>query len=103
MVPTDLLAIFMLDLALVLLIAKIFGEAARELGQPGVIGEIVAGLLAGPTLAARKDLERTMTQGLPRRDTALLATLMNTRGLTELASMSQARRTPLTFRSRACF
>ncbi len=38
------------DLALILVMARLFGIAAKRIGQPPVIGEIVAGILLGPTL-----------------------------------------------------
>jgi Kef-type K+ transport system membrane component KefB len=40
----------LLDLALVLILAGVFGAIARRLGQPPVVGEIFAGILIGPTL-----------------------------------------------------
>jgi Kef-type K+ transport system membrane component KefB len=45
--PTDLM---FLDIAVVLSAAHVLGAAARRLGQPRVIGEIVAGIALGPTL-----------------------------------------------------
>ncbi|MEV4582877.1 cation:proton antiporter [Nonomuraea jabiensis] len=47
MFPTHML---LLDLALVVVLAKVMGALARRLGQPAVVGEIVAGVLLGPTL-----------------------------------------------------
>ena len=44
------LTVFFLGLATLLGLAHAFGEGARRLGQPAVIGEMVAGLLLGPTL-----------------------------------------------------
>ena len=41
---------FLLDIALILLFAKIFGIIARKLHAPEVVGEIVAGLLIGPAV-----------------------------------------------------
>ncbi|MFI9615410.1 cation:proton antiporter [Streptomyces sp. NPDC052023] len=40
----------LLDLALILGMARVMGAVARALGQPAVIGEILAGVLLGPTL-----------------------------------------------------
>ncbi|WAX80930.1 cation:proton antiporter domain-containing protein [Streptomyces sp. KMM 9044] len=40
----------LLDLALILGLARVMGAVARALGQPSVIGEILAGVLLGPTL-----------------------------------------------------
>ncbi|MET8336476.1 cation:proton antiporter [Streptosporangium canum] len=47
MLHVDLL---LLDLVIVLAAARLLGAVARWLGQPPVIGEIVAGILLGPTL-----------------------------------------------------
>jgi Kef-type K+ transport system membrane component KefB/mannitol/fructose-specific phosphotransferase system IIA component (Ntr-type) len=43
------LTVFFLSLAVLLGAAHALGEAARRLGQPAVIGEMLAGLLLGPT------------------------------------------------------
>lgn len=40
----------LLDLVLVILLAHMLGRLAERLGQPAVIGEIAAGILAGPTI-----------------------------------------------------
>lgn len=42
--------LFLFSLAVVLTAAQLFGALARRLGQPQVVGEIVAGILLGPTL-----------------------------------------------------
>jgi Kef-type K+ transport system membrane component KefB len=41
------------DVALVLIVASIFGALARKCGQPAVVGQILAGILLGPTLLGR--------------------------------------------------
>ena len=41
---------FFLDLALVVALARLLGAAARRLRQPPVIGEVIAGILLGPSL-----------------------------------------------------
>jgi Kef-type K+ transport system membrane component KefB len=38
------------DIALVLVISSLFGAAARRLGQPAVIGQILAGIFLGPSV-----------------------------------------------------
>lgn len=43
-------AILPLDVTLIIVAAKAAGRVATALGQPAVLGEIVAGVLAGPTL-----------------------------------------------------
>ncbi len=40
----------MLDIAVILVVARLFGRIARLLRQPAVIGEIVAGIALGPSL-----------------------------------------------------
>lgn len=42
--------VLLFDLALIVVLARVFGGAAERLGQPPVLGEIVAGILLGPTL-----------------------------------------------------
>lgn len=49
--PSDMVAAYVLaDLAIILLAARLVGAAARRLNQPTVVGEIVAGVLLGPSL-----------------------------------------------------
>lgn len=40
----------LLGLAVIVLLARLFGVLARRLGQPAVIGEVLAGIALGPTL-----------------------------------------------------
>jgi Kef-type K+ transport system membrane component KefB len=42
--------LLLFDLALIILLARLFGAIAKRLGQPPVLGEITAGILLGPTL-----------------------------------------------------
>jgi K+:H+ antiporter len=42
--------VLLLDLALILVLARLLGVLATKIGQPAVIGEVIAGILAGPTL-----------------------------------------------------
>jgi Kef-type K+ transport system membrane component KefB len=42
--------LLLVDVALVIVLARLLGAAARRLGQPPVLGEILAGILLGPTL-----------------------------------------------------
>lgn len=42
--------VLLLDLAIILVLANLLGAAAKLLGQPPVVGEIIAGVLVGPTL-----------------------------------------------------
>ena len=38
-----------LNIAIILITARVFGEIVAYLGGPSVIGEIIAGILLGPT------------------------------------------------------
>jgi len=44
------LTMFFLALGVLLLCARVLGEIAKNLGQPAVLGEILAGILLGPTV-----------------------------------------------------
>ncbi|MFI9273196.1 cation:proton antiporter [Kitasatospora sp. NPDC052896] len=48
--PSHLTVVLLLDLALAASLARAAGTVARKLGQPPVIGEVVMGILLGPTL-----------------------------------------------------
>lgn len=43
-------AYVLLDIAIIVVIARLFGRLAQKLRQPAVIGEIIAGILLGPSL-----------------------------------------------------
>jgi Kef-type K+ transport system membrane component KefB len=49
-VNTHQVVFLLLDLALVISLARLLGAVARRIGQPPVIGEVLAGVLLGPTL-----------------------------------------------------
>src|SRR5512140_2978089 len=43
------LLLFLIQFALLLAAARLLGGIARRLGQPSVMGEVIAGVLLGPT------------------------------------------------------
>lgn len=43
----------LLDLSIIIVAARTCGAIAKQLGQPAVIGEVVAGIILGPTLLGR--------------------------------------------------
>lgn len=47
---THPLAILLLQVITIIIVARIFGFFCRKIGQPSVIGEIVAGIVLGPSL-----------------------------------------------------
>ncbi|MDP9075096.1 MAG: cation:proton antiporter, partial [Actinomycetota bacterium] len=48
--PDDIAAITFIDVALVMVAARLTGAAFKRIRQPAVVGEIVAGILLGPSL-----------------------------------------------------
>src|SRR5688572_15046629 len=50
---TEILLALLLDLAIIIVAARSLGALARRIGQPAVIGEIVAGILLGPSVLGR--------------------------------------------------
>ena len=53
------LLLLLFDLAVIIAAARLFGALARKMGQPAVIGEMVAGIALGPTILGR------LSPGLP--------------------------------------
>ncbi|WP_281905998.1 cation:proton antiporter [Phytohabitans aurantiacus] len=51
---------FLLAIAAIIVLARVLGRLARMVGQPPVIGEIVAGILIGPTLFGTAVTDRLM-------------------------------------------
>jgi Kef-type K+ transport system membrane component KefB len=45
-------ALVFIDIAIIMIVARVFGRAARAVGQPAVVGEIIAGIALGPSLLA---------------------------------------------------
>ena len=48
--PAEIAAFVLLDIAVIMIAARLFGRAARAIRQPAVVGEIVAGIALGPSL-----------------------------------------------------
>jgi Kef-type K+ transport system membrane component KefB len=67
-------AMLLVDLALIIALASAAGFLARKLGQPAVIGEIVAGIALGPTLFDGA-LTRTLFPADIRPSLSTLATI----------------------------
>jgi Kef-type K+ transport system membrane component KefB len=73
-VELDVLTALLIDLAVIVVVAKVGGALARQLGQPAVTGEIAAGILLGPTLFGG-GLARTLFPAEVRPSLATLATV----------------------------
>jgi Kef-type K+ transport system membrane component KefB len=56
---TKILLYLLFDLAVIIVAARVSASIARRFGQPGVIGEIFAGIVLGPTILGR------LAPGLP--------------------------------------
>ena len=48
--PDEIVAVVLLDIAVIVLFARLMGMLARRFRQPAVVGEIIAGILLGPSL-----------------------------------------------------
>jgi Kef-type K+ transport system membrane component KefB len=57
----DEIALIFLSLGILLATGRLFGELAQRFGQPTVVGELLAGVLLGPTLMGRIWPEFTLT------------------------------------------
>ncbi len=53
----SVVAFVLLDIVLIIVAARLCGALARKVGQPAVVGEIVAGVLLGPSLLGPKLFE----------------------------------------------
>ncbi|MFL6073206.1 MAG: cation:proton antiporter [Mycobacteriales bacterium] len=69
-------AIVLLDLAVVIGVGSVFASAAQRWGQPAVVGEIIAGILLGPTLVGALPGHLTATL-FPPDERAFLAVFAN--------------------------
>ncbi|MBA3252610.1 MAG: cation:proton antiporter [Geodermatophilaceae bacterium] len=60
--PAEIAAFVLLDIAVIMIAARLFGRAARAIRQPAVVGEIVAGIALGPSLlgALPGELDETL-------------------------------------------
>jgi len=48
--PDDVAALVFIDIAIIVVVSRLMAAIFRKLRQPAVVGEIVAGLMLGPTL-----------------------------------------------------
>ncbi|BCB89236.1 cation:proton antiporter domain-containing protein [Phytohabitans suffuscus] len=70
----DVVAMLALDLAAIVALARLLGALAQRLGQPRVIGEILGGILLGPTLFGGA-ITRTLFPDDVRPSLSLLASI----------------------------
>jgi Kef-type K+ transport system membrane component KefB len=43
-------ALFLAQIVLLLLVGRLMGEAMQRIGQPAVMGQLIAGILLGPSV-----------------------------------------------------
>ena len=63
--PDQVLGFVLLDLVVILVVARAMGAMFKRVGQPTVVGEIVGGILLGPTLLGRTVFAWDTTVELP--------------------------------------
>jgi Kef-type K+ transport system membrane component KefB len=71
--PEAVLGFVLLDIAIILVVARIMGGLMTRIGQPRVVGEIVAGVLLGPSLLGPTLLEWNGSWSFLQCDRALAA------------------------------
>ncbi len=52
MLTEDITARVFLSIAIIIVVARIFGVLARKVRQPAVVGEIIAGICSAPASSA---------------------------------------------------
>ena len=53
----NILLYLLADLAIIIAASRLMGSAAKRIGQPAVIGEVLAGIILGPTILGRLDAD----------------------------------------------
>lgn len=72
--PDFVLGFVLFDLTIIVLAAMLFGALARKVGQPTVVGQIIAGVLLGPTLLGATVFTWGNSWGFLHCDVSLAAT-----------------------------
>ena len=71
--PEHAVALFIVQIAVLLLAGRLLGEVAQRVGQPAVMGQLVAGILLGPSVlgAAAPQVYRAIFPGTPEQKAML--------------------------------
>src|SRR5271157_1089660 len=95
-------ALFLAQIVLLLLVGRLIGEVMRRIGQPAVIGQLMAGILLGPSVfgAIWPEAQRTVFTANPQQQSmidavsqlGILMLLLLTGMETDLRLVRQARR-----------
>lgn len=78
--PEELLLEVLIQLIVIIAAARVFAALARRVGQPGVVGEIAAGLILGPSVLGHflpQVSQAIFHPGLPHVDPALADATLN--------------------------
>jgi K+:H+ antiporter len=67
--PEHAVALFVVQIAVLLLVGRLLGEVAQRFGQPAVMGQLVAGILLGPSVLGvlAPDAYRAVFPGTPEQ------------------------------------
>jgi Kef-type K+ transport system membrane component KefB len=95
-------ALFLAQIALLLLVGRLMGEAMQRIGQPAVMGQLIAGILLGPSVfgAIWPEAQRSLFASSPQQQSmvdavsqlGILMLLLLTGMETDLRLVKQARR-----------
>src|SRR5271169_1751113 len=95
-------ALFLAQIVLLLLVGRLMGEAMQRIGQPAVMGQLIAGILLGPSVfcAIWPDAQRAVFAGDPQQKAmidavsqlGILLLLLLTGMETDLRLVKQVRR-----------
>jgi Kef-type K+ transport system membrane component KefB len=95
-------ALFLAQIVLLLLVGRLVGEAMQRIGQPAVMGQLIAGILLGPSVfgAIWPEAERAVFDASPQQqamidgvsELGILMLLLLTGMETDLRLVKQARR-----------
>ena len=77
--PDQVLGFVLLDIAIILLVARLLGRLANKIGQPTVVGEIIAGVLLGPSLLGATVFTWTNSWSFLHCENALAAQIPGTK------------------------
>ncbi len=76
--PDQVLGFVLLDIAIILVVARLLGKLANKVGQPTVVGEIIAGILLGPSVLGATIFTWTNSWGFLNCEAAISAQLPGT-------------------------
>jgi Kef-type K+ transport system membrane component KefB len=68
-------ALFLAQIVLLLLVGRLMGEAMQRIGQPAVMGQLIAGILLGPSVfgAIWPEAQRAVFDGGPQQKAMIAA------------------------------